>query len=379
MPLKETTIVDWREQMVLAVLRGRLNVSDAGRMYGLSRPTVRLWRDRYLEFGRSGLVDRSHAPLTCPHRVEPEIEELVLAEHRRWDMGSKKLWRRLKDHYPDVKRPSRSTIDQILKRNGRVKPQTRRPKPRSPFGLPIRPEGPGEVNTIDHKGQFRLLNGKICYPLTMMDPFSRFLLACEALESTSLDEAWPVIVRVFKENGLPLAVQTDNGSPFGTAQGRVSTFSVRLMKLGVQPVFSRPGKPQDNGIHERMHRDLKARTARPPQRNKAAQQGSFGRFQQMYNVDRPHEGIGQERPAKLHQPSPRPYPKRMPKPDYPAHFEKRKVDNNGSVKWRDQRIFLGEGLAGETIALEPIDDQIWRTIFYGFFIATLDEEKSKFI
>lgn len=379
MPFKETTIVDWREQMALTVIRRAMSVSEAGRVFGVSRPTVREWRDRYLEQGRAGLVDRSHAPHSCPHRVDEEVEELVLEQYRRWKVGSKKILRRLKDDYPDVKRPSRSTIDEILKRNGCTKPQRRRPKTRSPFGRPICPEAPSQVNTIDHKGQFKMLNGKLCYPLTMMDPFSRYLLACEALESTSLDEAWPVITRVFKENGIPLAVHTDNGSPFGTAHGRVSTFSVRLMKLGIQPVYSRPGKPQDNGIHERMHRDLKDRTTRPPARNKAAQQQAFRGFKHFYNVERPHEALDQERPATIHQPSPRPYPRAIRAPEYPAHFEKRKVDQNGCVKWRDERLFLGEALQGETIALEPIDDQIWKVSFYGFFIATLDEANGEFI
>lgn len=379
MPLKETTIVDWREQMALAVIRERMNVSEAALAYGVSRPTVRQWRDRYLEEGRAGLVDRSHAPHTCPHRVTPEVEELVLEVYRKWRFGSKKICRRLEDDYPDLDRPARSTVDEILKRNGCVKQQKKRPKTRSPFGRPFPAEAPGDVHTIDHKGDFPMGNGKRCYPLTMVDAFSRFLLACEALESTSLDEAWPVIVRVFKEHGLPRAVHSDNGSPFGTPHSRVSTLSVRLMKLGIQPVFSRPGKPQDNGSHERMHRDLKARTTRPPERDSASQQLSCNSFRHFYNFERPHEGIGQERPATLHRSSPRPYPKRIPKPDYPAHFEKRTIKNNGCLRWRNELIYLAHGLKGETVALEPVDDQVWRVFFYGFVIATLDEEDNAFI
>lgn len=378
MPFEEKTIVEMREQMVLQVIRAQLSVSEAARIYGVSRPTARLWRDRYLEAGKAGLVDRSHAPHSCPHRISEEIEELVVADREAFRFGSKKILRRIRLNHPELE-IGRSTIDAILVRNGLVTQKKARAKTHSPFGRPFPALEPGDVNTMDHKGQFRMLNGRYCYPLTIMDSFSRRLLACEALESTSLECAWPVIQRVFREHGLPLAVHTDNGPPFGAIHGRVSTLSVRLMRLGVRPVFSRPGKPQDNGSHERMHRDLKARTTRPPQRDLSAQQTSFDGFQQMYNFERPHEGIGFELPGKLHKPSPRPYPDRIPSPDYPEHFEKRKVDKNGTVKWRVRRIFLGEALRGQTIALEPIDDQIWRVTYYGFLIAILDEKENRFI
>lgn len=378
MPFEETTIVDWREQMVMQLIKGQLSVSEATRVHGVSRPTVRLWRDRYLENGRSGLVDRSHAPHSCPHRISREIEEFVVADREKYNFGSKKILRRLRMKHPDLQL-GRSTVDAILVRNGLVKQQQPRPKTRSPFGRPFVALQPGDLDTMDHKGQFRMLNGRYCYALTIMDAFSRRLLACEALHSTALKDAWPVIQRVFREHGLPLAVHTDNGPPFGATHGRLSTLSVRLMKIGVQPVFSRPGKPQDNGAHERMHRDLKARTTRPPGRDRTAQQKRFDEFQQIYNFERPHEGIDFQLPAALHKPSPRPYPTRVNRPEYPTHFEKRKVDKNGTVKWNTRRIFLADALKGETVALEAVDDQVWTVYYHNFFIATFDEKKKRFI
>lgn len=185
--------------------------------------------------------------------------------------------------------------------------------------------------TIDHKGQFRMGNGAYCFPVTMVDSVSRYLLACEALSSTRLSEAGPVVTRVFREYGLPTALQSDNGPPFGSPNGGVSTMSVRLMMLGVLPVFGRPAHPQDNGRHERMHRDLKTETTRPPASTRALQQKRFDEFVDRYNIERPHEGITMERPANLFTCSPRPYPRRQRGPEYEAHFETRKVTDTGEI------------------------------------------------
>ncbi|MGH9457462.1 MAG: integrase core domain-containing protein, partial [Thermoanaerobaculia bacterium] len=373
--------VDWREEMALAALDGRYTVTKVASLFGVSCPTVRLWRERYRMYGREGLEDASHAPHSCPHRTDPAVEALIVAESERWGWGSKKILDRLRESHPDVSLPARSTTDAILARHGRVehRPKRRKRQSPTPFQRRYPATEPGEVTTIDHKGEFRLRNGKYCFPLTMVDTVSRFVLACEALDSTSFARAWPVIQRVFREHGLPRAMQSDNGVPFGASNGKFSRLSVELMAIGVQPVFGRPGVPQDNARHERMHRELKRRTTRPPAANFREQQRAFDAFIAEYNVERPHEGLGGQRPARLYKSSPRPYPRRRPKPEYAPHCEKRRVDEHGSIKLNQHRIFIGHAFAGQTVALEPCDDQLWTVYFYRFEIGKLDEEKQSFL
>jgi putative transposase len=281
MPLEERTIVDIREEMALAALGVGATVTEVAIRFGVSRPTVRLWRDRYREQGRSGLEDRSHATNSCPHRTDPEIEDMIVEERERWGWGSKKLLQRLSEAYPGVEFPRRSTVDSILARRGMVAIRTQKRRAPGPGAVVAKYQAtdPSELTTIDYKGHFRLRNGQYCYPLTVVDSVSRYLLACEALPTTDFRHAWPVIQRVFRKHGLPRAMQSDNGPPFGTAQGRFSTMSVVLMSLGVQPVFSRPAKPQDNARHERMHRDLKADIVRHRGSTFAEQQRFFNRFE----------------------------------------------------------------------------------------------------
>ena len=376
MPLKERTIVDIREEMALAALARCASISDVAEQFGMSRPTVRLWRDRYRSEGRAGLSDRSHAALSCPHRTAEAVEELIVAARERWGWGSKKLLERLREEHAEINFPPRSTVDAILSRRGLVRVQKERRRCSGPRAVAARYEAsePSELTTIDYKGQFRLKDGRYCYPLTMMDSVSRYLLACEALPSTDLPHAWPVIERVFREHGLPKAMQSDNGPPFGTANGgRFSTMSVRLMALGIQPVFSRPGKPQDNARHERMHRDLKAHIIGHRGWNERQQQKFFDQFRRIYNVERPHEGIGQDRPARWFLPSPRSYPRKPRQPEYAAHWEKRKVMINGVLRWHSADVFLSEPFGGYTVAFEPIDVDLWRVRFYEFVIGTFDE------
>jgi transposase InsO family protein len=380
MPILERTIVDIREEMALMALDQRFTITEVAQRYGVTRPTVRLWRDRYRERGRAGLNDLSHGPQTCPHRTSEQVEQWIVAERKRFGWGSKKILRRLQDAHPEVELPGRSAVDAVLRRHDLVsKRPPRRAVVSSPFWKRYRASDPAELMTIDHKGQFRMGNGRYCFPLTIADHVSRYLLACEALSSTRLSEAWPVIVRVFRENGLPKAMQSDNGPPFGSPNGGLSTMSIRLMMLGVLPVFGRPAHPQDNGRHERMHRDLKAETTRPPAMNLVAQQKRFDDFSSRYNLERPHEGIEMQRPASVFTRSVRPYPRRQSPPHYAAHFETRKVSQTGSIKFAGQHIFVAKALDGHTIGLDPIDEQLFAVHFYGFIIGKLDTALNSFI
>ena len=358
----------------------RYTVSEVAERYGVSRPTVRLWRERYREGGRAGLVDLPHAAHGCPHRMAEDVEQMILAERSRFGWGSRKILQRLQDANPALELPGRSAVDALLSRRGLVAKDRRRKRvTATPFRHRYTATEPAELMTIDHKGQFRLRNGQYCYPLTIADSVSRFLLACSALTSTRLSEAWPVVKRVFQQYGLPVAMQSDNGPPFGSPSGPFSSMSVRLMMLGVLPVFGRPAHPQDNGRHERMHRDLKAETTRPPAATMPAQQKSFDRFQECFNVERPHEGIGMQRPANVFKSSPRRYPRSQPKPDYASHFETRKVDQSGYLKWHNHRIFVAEPLAGQIVAIESTADQICTVHFYDFIIGKIDEQNHTFV
>lgn len=231
------------------------------------------------------------------------------------------------------------------------------------------------MTTVDFKGQFKTRDGVYCYPLTMMDRTSRFLLACTALPSSAYAGVWPVFQRVFQEYGLPTAVQSDNGVPFTASQAlaRVSRLSVQLMKLGIQPVLTDPGHPEQNGAHERMHATLAAATTRPPGRNHRDQQQRFDAFRHEYNEERPHEALNQTLPACHFTRSPRPYPPRPPAVEYPLHLHVRRVSSSGTIKFHDRRWFLGEALAGERIALEAVDDQVWSLQFGAFELARLNE------
>jgi len=380
MPIVERTTVNIREEIALMAMDKRYSVSEVALKYGVSRPTVRLWRERYRKSGRSGLTDLSHAPQDCPHRMSDELEELILAERRRFGWGSKKILRRLADDHPKLDLPGRSAIDALLRRQGLVQVRTRRSATvASPFQHRYQATHSGELMTIDHKGQFLMGNGKYCYALTIVDNVSRYLLACVGLSSTRLSEAWPVITRVFRAQGLPVAMQSDNGPPFGSPVGGLSTMSVRLMMLGVRPVFGRPAHPQDNGRHERMHLDLKADTTRPPGQNLVIQQKKFDAFVHRYNVDRPHEGIGMQRPANVFTPSPRPYPRVQRRAEYAGHFETRIVSDGGDIKLNGRRIFLAKALQGQVIGLEEIDERLFNVHFFSFNIGKIDESKALFI
>ena len=378
MPIKERTLVDIREEMALRALDERYRLWEVAEIFGTTIPTVRLWRDRYRDGGRAALVDRSHAPMHPRRAIDKEIEAWIIADRQRWGFGSKKILRRLQDAFPERGLPARSSIDELLARHGLNQRRRRKSSSGKPFAARYEAKEPGELSTIDFKGQFRLRNGHYCYPLTMADRISRYLLAFQALRSTSFDETWPIVEKVFRKYGIPFATQSDNGPPFGATNGKFSRFSVELMSLEIQPIFSRPGVPQDNGAHEQKHAVMTPflRDPRSPWRQ---QQGVFDAFQYMYNHERPHEGIGMDRPGERYSGSPRPYPRRRPVPEYELHWEKRKVQPSGEIKWRQDQIFVGHALAGRTIAFEATDVDVWTVHFHSFRIGKFDAKEKKFV
>ena len=239
-------------------------------------------------------------------------------------------------------------------------------------------DAPNAVWTADFKGHFRTRDGLYCYPLTVVDGFSRFLLGCQALPSTEHDRAQPVFTRLFREFGLPAVIRTDNGVPFATqAIGRISRLHVWWIKLGIRPELIQPSHPEQNGRHERMHRTLKREATRPPASRCSSQQRHFDHFRTEYNEERPHEAIGNRTPATLYHSSPRPFPAVVPTIEYPAHFEKRKVSRNGGVRWYHRWLNVSHVLAEEYVGIEEIDDGVWSMYFGPLLLGRFDERELK--
>lgn len=381
MPWNESTVISERNKFVRAYLSSAYQMTELCALYGVSRPTGYKWVRRFLEGGRAGLVDRSRAPQHCPHRMSEETQRWSIKARKRFGWGARKLLKIFRTQHPRSAYPSRSAISALLKREGLVNPRRQRHR-RAASGGPRRVvTAPNQLWTVDFKGQFRLDDRRWCYPLTLMDHFSRYLLLCRGLPDCSGPAVQQHIDRVFRQYGLPEAIHSDNGAPFASpsALAGLTHLSVHWIKLGIRIERSRPGCPQDNGAHERMHRTLKDCTARPPAANLRAQQGRFNRFRREYNELRPHESIEDRTPSALHRPSPRPYPARIPKPEYPHGFDTRRVSHNGYVSWRAEHLFISSALAHEYIAFVEIDDGLWSLYFYHQLLGRFDARAHKLI
>ncbi|UCC82957.1 MAG: IS481 family transposase [Gemmatimonadota bacterium] len=364
MPWRETSAMNERFNFVVDAQRGHFPFAELCRRYGVSRKTGYKWLHRFEEHGPQGLADRSHRPHSCPHATPLEIVQAILELRRRRGWGAPKLQRLLQDRFPKRPPPTVGTIHRILDRHGLVLPKRRRLRRAHP-GRPTTPiDQPNAVWSADFKGQFRLRNSLYCYPLTVQDGFSRFLLGCQGLTAPTIEGSRPVFERLFREYGLPQRIRTDNGAPFASnALGRLSTLSVWWVRLGILPELIEPGQPQQNGRHERMHKTLKARTTRPPERNLRAQQRRFDAFLHEFNHERPHEALGQEPPASAYQPSDRAFPRKLPPLEYPAHFEVRRVSRNGGIRWYTRWINVSHLLGEQYVGFEEIDDSLWEVYF----------------
>lgn len=365
MPWSETTAMEQRVQFIRDWRSARLTIADLCALYDISRKTGYKWIERYIEEGPDGLLERSHVAQTVHNKTLPEVEQAILAmrlAHPSW--GPKKLLHKLGQRQPRLVLPGRSTVADILSRNGLI---TQRPRRRT-IGHPGKPTQqillPNDCWSADFKGQFRTGDGLYCYPLTVTDNYSRFLLECQALAGTQLEPSKIVFTRLFKQYGLPRRIRTDNGVPFAShTLGRLSRLSAWWVRLGIFPEFIEPGKPQQNGKHERMHRTLKDETTKPPAANSRAQQRKFNAFKREFNEERPHEAIDMNTPAQLYQPSNRPMPDKLPPLEYPDRFEVRYVSANGGIRWKQQWVNVTTAVIGEYVGLEEIDDGLWDVYF----------------
>ncbi|HUS67637.1 MAG TPA: integrase core domain-containing protein [Kofleriaceae bacterium] len=327
----------------------------------MSRPTAYKWIGRYLEaYGRvEALADRSRRPHSSPEAIPDDVVDLLVkARKARPYWGPVTLRRWLINRGEDEARlPAPSTIGAVLKKHGLVRPRTRRQRtPPSMGGKPsIDADCPNAVWCIDYKGQFRTADGQLCYPLTLIDGFSRYLLRCEGLPSTDERRARLVLESAFREYGLPARIRSDNGSPFAsTGVGGLTRLSVWWVRLGIVPDRIRPGHPQENGRLERFHGTLKRETASPPRASMRAQQRAFDVFRGRYNHERPHQALGGVVPDELHVPSTRLFVTDPPDPSYPPDWETRRVTRNGSVSWNRGPLTLGAVLGGELVGIKPM-------------------------
>lgn len=378
MPWKEIGVVDSRMEFVVRVRRGE-RVTDLCREYGISRKTAYKFLSRFSQQGTEGLEDQSRARHTQRHRTSADVEALILKlrrEHPTW--GSKKLKKVLENQNEGLKLPSRSTFDVILRRHGLVTPRKVRRCVPPMLGPLTQPRAHNDVWAVDYKGQFRLGNGRLCYPLTTSDLASRYVLGCEALDNTETAPARESFEQLFATYGLPKVIRTDNGSPFASARSLfgLTKLSAFWLSNGVVHQRIEPGHPEQNGVHERMHRTLKQETTRPAGQNALQQQERFDTFRAVFNEKRPHEGIDMRRPAELYAPSDRAY---QPHPlEYPLHDDLRVVSACGGIRVGRARAFLASALAGYRVGLRELDDDVFLVSFASLDLGVLHVRRGEF-
>ena len=369
MPWRHVEVMKERFQFVRDARRRLVSFTELCAIYGISRPVGYKWLHRAEHSGMNYLEELSRRPHECPHATPPALTGRLLEvrrHHPTW--GPRKLLALVRRQ--DQRRglelpwPARSTVAELLRRNGLTNRRRRRVRRGHP-GRPLTPmTAPNVIWTADYKGQFRLRDGRYCFPLTVQDGYSRYLLGCRGLTGTTTNESRPVFQRLFQEYGLPEILRSDNGVPFATqALARLSELSVWWIRLGIYPELIEPAHPEQNGRHERMHRTLKQATTLPPALSPRSQQQRFDVFRAEYNEVRPHEALQDATPASIYERSPRPYPNTLPPMEYPAHFEVRFVSANGGIRWHNGWVNVSHVLGGQHIGFEEIDDGEWDVYF----------------
>jgi putative transposase len=364
MPWKGVTVSETRQRFLEDYKLNYYSVSDLAERFSISRKTAHKWIRRFEGFGQNGFIELSRRPYNSPSQTDPAIaQELVALRKAHPSWGSRKLLDLMHLREPARHLPSPSTACRILTREGlaRSKRRFRRAHPGCPKSLP---QGPNDIWAADYKGQFRLKNACYCFPLTVSDLASRYLLGVDAHPAVSLELTQRHFTKLFHEFGLPNRIRTDNGVPFASnALARLSALSVWFIKLGIYPELIEPGKPQQNAIHERMHRTLKRDATIPPAGSLSAQQRKFDTFRHEFNHVRPHEALGMQRPAQLYQPSTRAMPSRIEPYDYPPHFLIRRVSRDGTIRVFHNQFFVSNTLHEDYVGLEEVDDRVYDLYF----------------
>lgn len=358
----------------------RFTKSELCRVFGISRPTGDAILKRFEEEGYEGLGVRSRKPNRSPNRTAQEIENALIENRKSYHWGARKLLVLVQKEMPEIKLPSETTVNHILKKRGMIA-ERKRPRRRVENRKPkFDPEEPNEIWSADFKGKFRMGNTEYCNPLTIADSYSRYLFAITGLEKADAESCKPIFEKTFREYGLPDFLHTDNGAPFGSVQSlrRMTMLSVWLMELGIIPVYSDPASPGQNGRHERMHRDLKREATRPPGNTLRSQQRLFNNFRETYNNIRPHESLKMKTPAEVHVISSREYPKIIREWEYAPNVLMKMVTVNGAIRWKNQGfIMISTALGGKYIGMEEVETGLWALYYRQVPLGYFDEASNK--
>ena len=385
MPWRESSPMSERLTFIKACLQRSEHIVEICDRFGISEKTGHKWLRRFQRGGVEALGDQSHARHEQPHRMAQEIAAQIVKLRRKTGYGAAKLRDVLTQQCPHVRWPSASCIGELLQREQLIRPRRRRSHAAERAALDRRRTpavAPNDVWTADFKGEFRLTNGIYCFPLTVLDLHSHYLLGCSALQTTAVAPTRRAFQRLFREFGLPRVVRSDNGVPFAqhNAVGRLGALAFWWVRLGIRPEHITPARPAENGAHERFHRTLKAKTIRPPASSLGTQQRRFDRFRQEYNDTRPHESVsGHLPPGKVYTAASRPYPERLPTICYPAAAEVRLVDRGGWIKWCAQPLFLSTNLAGQYVSLTENESELVTIAYASLALGDFDPHLQRFV
>jgi len=381
MAWKVESMENIKQKFILLQQTGQFTMTELCRQFDISRPTGYAILNRFESEGWEALEERSRRHRGHPGQTPEEIESAVLEQrgrHPRW--GARKLLKLLINAQPGICWPCESTVNNILKRHGLVVPR-RKSRRKIINQYPVFDPGePNQIWSTDFKGKFRMGNGEYCNPLTIADSMSRFVFAVHGLQYCRTEDCKPIFEKVFREWGMPEAIHSDNGPPFASSNSlrRLSSLAVWFMDLGVLPVYSDPGHPEQNGRHERMHRDLKAEATRPAARTWRSQQRRFDIFRTEYNEVRPHESLGMQTPSAVHKRSKREYPRRVQEWSYPSEMKQKLVTVNGALRWnKDGLIMVSTALAGRYVGLEPVEDAVWIVYYRQVALGILHERMKR--
>ena len=381
MPWKIISAMDQKIQLIADWKLKNFSFTDLSQKYGISSPTVYKLIERYEQCGIEGLKEQSRAPKTCPHRTPENVISLVVQEKlKNRKRGPRKIRAQLKRQHPNLELPAVSTISYWLKKEGLVakrKKRLRVPPYTQPF---CECEASNDVWSIDYKGQFYMRNNHVCYPLTVSDNFSRYILGCKALEGPRYAPTKKHLELIFREYGLPDAIRSDNGTPFaGKCIGGLSRLSVWFIQLGIIPERIEKGCPEQNGRHERMHRTLKSDALDSITGNLKEQQKAFDIFRHDFNHNRPHESLNDQTPNEFYAKSNRPYVGCPHMPEYGYDYTVRHVKHGGEIKFKGRMFYVTELLAKQPVGLKEIADGIWQLQYSFYVLGSVDLRKNKII
>ncbi len=380
MPWKETCVMDERTKFIGRLLSGE-KMAPLCREFGISRVTGHKIWNRYQDYGSIALFDQSRAPHKHPNQTPFEIQQLIIRHKKeRPNWGAPKIRELISRHHPSIKPPAVSTIHEILDRHGLVKKRRRKNAYKATASYLSSPNEANDLWCVDYKGEFKLSGKKeYCYPLTISDFATRFLINCEALSSTREITALRTFEETFKEYGLPLAIRSDHGIPFasGNSAWGLTRLSVWWIRLGIKLERTKPGNPQQNGRHERMHRTLKLEATHPPQANLLQQQEKFYQFIHEYNHQRPHQALEMKCPGELYQKSQRTY-QGLPDITYPGYDKTILVTHCGKICINNLKIHISKAFADQPIGIRLVDNDIWEVSFMDYDLGYFDRMSGKF-